>query len=75
MSYYSEKIEETGVNVAGNSPTAFKVPPPPPGVRSTPNEQGIFDYVWKLDNVDIENESGGDLRVILYLKKVRSQAA
>lgn len=73
MNYYNKKIGETGVSVAGNSPTAF--PPPPPGVRSTPNEQGIFDYVWKLDDVDIQNESGGDLRVIIRLKKVQSQAA
>jgi hypothetical protein len=75
VSHYSEKIEEAGVRVAGNPPTAFKFPPPPPGVRSTPNEQGIYDYVWKLDKVDIKNDSGGDLRVILYLKKVQSQAA
>jgi hypothetical protein len=74
VSYYSEKIGETGVNVASNSPTAFQCPPPP-GVGSTPNEQGIFGNVWKLDNVDIENESDEDLRVILCFKKIRSQAA
>jgi len=73
MNYYSEKIGETGVSVAGNRPTAF--PPPPPGVCSTPNEQGIFDNVWTLGKIDIENESSGDLRVIICLKKVQSQAA
>ena len=75
MNHYTETIRETGVSVAGNPPTALRVPPPPPGVRSTQNEQGVLDYVWKLDQIDMENATGGDIRVIIYLKKVQAQAA